>query len=225
MAHPIRLSINIGINPFLLSKEIKKAEIFNCDSIHVDVTDGHFVPNLSIGPDFIAALRSMTNLPIEVHLLIQQPDRFARDFVESGADLLIVHMEAHHDVKKTINLIHSMGCRCGLALNPLTVFEKSIKYLSQLQALLILITNFPSKSHPFQPDKLSKIRKAREFREKNNLNFQILVEGGLSAQTIPSTVIAGANTLILESSFFKEDLSMESLSAILKDIDQASAGG
>jgi ribulose-phosphate 3-epimerase len=225
MLQPIRLSINIGINPFQLPKEIQKAEIMRCDSIHVDVMDGHFVPNLSIGPDFIAALRSMTDLPIEVHLLIQQPDRFARDFIEAGADLLIVHLESHHDIQKTINLIRGLGCRCGLALNPLTLFEKSIKYLPQLQTILFLISNFPPKIHPFQPEKLSKIRKAKEYREKNNLNFEIQVEGGLSAQTIPSTVIAGANTLILESSFFTEELSVQTLSEILKGIDEATASG
>src|SRR5471032_1178480 len=119
------LAANLG----QLEQEVKRAEEAQVDVLHIDVMDGHFVPYFALGADVVHAVRKITRLPIEVHLMIQQPDRYARALVEAGADLLIVHLEAYHDPKRTIAIVRDMGCRCSLAINPMTLVENTYAHL------------------------------------------------------------------------------------------------
>ena len=114
-----------------LAQEVKRLEEAQVDVVHIDVMDGHFVPYFALGTEIVQSVRKMTRLPIEVHLMIQQPDRYARAFVEAGADVLIVHLEAYHDPRRTIGMIQEMGCRCAVAINPMTLVEKTFPLLQR----------------------------------------------------------------------------------------------
>ena len=188
-----------------IERDIRAVEAAAADLLHVDIMDGHFVPNLSFGPDFVATLRRITRLPLDVHLMIQQPDRYARAFIEAGADTLTVHLEAYHEVGRTLDLIKGMGCRTGLAINPLTLIEKAEKYLKRVDLLLCMTVNPGFGGQPFIVEVLEKVRLARSFREQHNLNYDIEVDGGLGESTIGPSVVAGANVIVAGSSVFKND--------------------
>ena len=188
-----------------IERDIRAVEAAGADLLHVDIMDGHFVPNLSFGPDFVATLRRITRLPLDVHLMIQQPDRYARAFIEAGADTLTVHLEAYHEVGRTLDLIKGMGCRTGLAINPLTLIEKAEKYLKRVDLLLCMTVNPGFGGQPFIVEVLEKVRLARSFREQHNLSYDIEVDGGLGESTIGPSVVAGANVIVAGSSVFKND--------------------
>src|ERR1700743_1212451 len=128
------LAANLG----QLEQEVKRLEAALVGVIHIGVMDGHFVPYFALGADVVQAVRKVTRLPIEVHLMIQQPDRYARAFVEAGADILIVHLEAYHDPKRTIALVQEMGCRCSLAINPMTLVENTYSLLPKVDKRLCM---------------------------------------------------------------------------------------
>jgi len=194
----VRFTAVVGAKPCQTESEVRELEMAGIDMLHVEVMDGHFVPNLGGGPDFVGALRATTELPIEVHLRIEQPDRYARAFIEAGADIVTVHLEARHDVRKTIELIRSMGCRCGLALNPLTLLEKALKHLPNIHYLLCLTAN-PGPRQLLLPETLQKVARAKDCRKEGNFPFQIAVEGGVTPETLASVVLHGADRVVLES--------------------------
>ncbi len=158
--------------------------------------DGHFVPYFALGEEVVQAVRKMTRLPIEVHLMIQQPDRYARSFVEAGADTLIVHLEAYHDSRRTIALVQEMGCRCALAINPLTLVENACPLLKKADQLLCMSVNPGFMGQPFIIEVLEKVRVARAYRDKHRLPFDISVDGGVTDETIGPCVTAGADQVV-----------------------------
>src|ERR1700733_9278604 len=166
------LAANLG----QLEEEVKRLEVAMVDVIHIDVMDGHFVPYFALGADVVQAVRKLTRLPIEVHLMIQQPDRYARTFIEAGADMLIVHLEAYHTPKRTIALIQDMGCRCSLAINPMTLVENTYAMLKKVDQLLCMSVNPGFMGQPFIIEVLEKVRVAQAFRDKNHLHFDISVD-------------------------------------------------
>lgn len=208
-----------------VESEIRRIEAAGVDCVHVDIMDGHFVPNLSFGPDFVAALKKITPLPLDVHLMIQQPDRYARSFIEAGADTLTVHLEAYHDVKRTLDLIKSMGCKCGLAINPMTLFQNCGSVLKKVDLLLCMTVNPGFGGQPFIVEVLDKIRQAIAYRDQNGLNFDIEVDGGLTTDTIGPSVAAGANVIVAGTSVFGKKDATAAVKELRARAAEVSAGG
>ena len=208
-----------------IERDIRAVEAAGADALHVDIMDGHFVPNMTFGPDFVATLRRITRLPLDVHLMIQQPDRYARAFIEAGADTLTVHLEAYHDVGKTLDIIKGMGCRCGLAVNPLTLLEKAEKFLKRVDLVLCMTVNPGFGGQPFMIEVMEKVRYAHTFREQHNLAYDIEVDGGLKADTIGPAVVAGANVIVAGSSVFGQSDVGAAIKLLRQRATEANAAG
>lgn len=208
-----------------IEAEVRRVEQAGVESIHVDIMDGHFVPNLSFGPDFVATLRRITKLPLDVHLMIQQPDRYARQFIEAGADTLTVHLEAYHDVARTLGIIRDMGCRPGLAINPLTLFENTRTLLKKIDLLLCMTVNPGFGGQPFIIEVLEKVRAARSWRDQHKLDYDIEVDGGLHSETIGPSVAAGANIVVAGTSVFGKKDVPAAVQLLRSRAAEVSAGG
>jgi ribulose-phosphate 3-epimerase len=215
------LAANLG----QLEQEVKRMEAAQVDAIHIDVMDGHFVPQFALGVDVVQAVRKITRLPIEVHLMIQQPDRYARAFVEAGADTLIVHLESYHDPKRTVAIVQDMGCRCSLAINPMTLVENTHALLKKVDQLLCMSVNPGYMGQPFIIEVLEKVRTARAYRDKNHLEFDIAVEGGVSDETVGPCVTAGANQVIVGSPLFTPKDANETTRLFRARANEVGAGG
>ena len=215
------LAANLG----QLEAEVKRIEQAHVDSIHIDVMDGHFVPYFAFGPDVVQRIRNSTRLPIEVHLMIQQPDRYARAFVEAGADLLIVHLEAYHDPKRTVNIIQEMGCRCAIAINPMTLVENTYPLLKKVDQLLCMSVNPGFMGQPFIIEVLEKVRLARAYRDKNHLQYDIAVDGGVTDETVGPCVTAGANQVVVGRPIFAPQDAAEATKLLRARANEVGAGG
>jgi ribulose-phosphate 3-epimerase len=181
------------------SRDAQRAEQSGGDWLHCDVMDGHFVPNISFGPDVIAALRKATKLPLDVHLMIERPDLYAERFIEAGADHVIVHVEAKHDVAKTLAAIRRRGKKAGLSLNPPTPIENVLPFLDQIDELLVMTVNPGFGGQAFIPETLEKIRTVRRRAPR----LDISVDGGINLITGRQCVEAGANILVAGNSLFR----------------------
>jgi len=222
----VRLAANLlAANLGHLEQEVKRMEAAQVDAIHLDVMDGHFVPYFSFGADVVQAVRKMTRLSLEVHLMIQQPDRYARAFVEAGADLLVVHLEAYHDPKRTIALIQEMGCRCGLAINPMTLVENTYALLKNVDQLLCMSVNPGFMGQPFIIEVLEKVRVARSYRDKNHLPFDISLDGGVTDETIGPCITAGANQVVVGGQLFSPADSADTTRLLRARANEVGAGG
>lgn len=223
-----KISIHASILPAdygNFEAEVRRVEAAGVEALHVDIMDGHFVPNLTFGPGLVSTLRKISSLPLDVHLMIQQPDRYTRAFIEAGADTLTVHLEAYHDVTRTLGLIRDMGCRVGLALNPLTLIENAVPYLHKIDVLLCMTVNPGFGGQPFIIEVLDKIRKARSLREEKNLNFDIEVDGGLTESTIGPSVAAGANWIVAGTSVFGPEDATAAVRHLREKAAEVSAAG
>jgi ribulose-phosphate 3-epimerase len=208
-----------------LAQEVKRLEEAQVDVVHIDVMDGHFVPYFALGTEVVQSVRKMTRLPIEVHLMIQQPDRYARAFVEAGADILIVHLEAYHDPRRTIGMIQEMGCRCSLAINPMTLVEKTFPLLKTVDQLLCMSVNPGFMGQPFIIEVLEKVRLARAHRDKNHMQYDISVEGGVTDETIGPCVTAGANQVVVGRPIFAPKDASEATHLLRARANEVGAGG
>jgi ribulose-phosphate 3-epimerase len=208
-----------------IEREVRSLEAANIDCLHVDIMDGHFVPNITFGPDFTSTLRRLSQMHLDVHLMIQQPDRYARAFIEAGADTLTVHLEAYHDVGRTLDVIRDMGCRVGLALNPLTLIEKAEKHLKKIDMLLCMTVNPGFGGQPFIVEVLDKIRYAKQYRETHNLDFDIEVDGGLTTSTIGPAVVAGANVIVAGTAIFGQQSITSAVQELRAKAAEANAAG
>jgi len=215
------LAANLG----QLEQEVKRIADAQVDAIHIDVMDGHFVPYFALGADVVQSVRKLTRLPIEVHLMIQQPDRYARAFVEAGADLLIVHLESYHDPKRTIAIVQEMGCRCALAINPMTLVENCHAHLKHVDQLLCMSVNPGFMGQPFIIEVLEKVRVAREYRDKHHLHFDISVDGGVTDETVGPCVTAGANQVVVGGPIFTPKDASEATRLLRARANEVSAGG
>lgn len=182
-----------------LKSEIEEVEQGGCDWLHVDVMDGHFVPNLTIGPVVIRWIRKSTQLPLDVHLMIEEPLRYLEDFRKAGADGLTIHVEACRDVKETLQAIRSLGARVGISLRPRTTVESIFPFLGDLDQVLVMTVEPGFGGQRFMPEMLEKVRKLRpQFQGK------IVVDGGVDRETASQAVAAGADVLVAGTAIFAQ---------------------
>ena len=202
----------IKISPSILSadfsqlgNEIKRLEKGGADLIHVDVMDGHFVPNLTIGPPVIKVLRQYSTLPFDVHLMISPVHKYIKDYAEAGADIITIHPEATENIESSVNLIKKLNKKIGLSLNPDTSIEIIEKFLSSIDLVLIMSVYPGFGGQKFIPNIVNKIKKLKSIKEKQNLKFDIEVDGGINFDNSKLVVEAGANILVSGTTIFKNN--------------------
>ena len=202
----------IKISPSILSadfselgKEIKKLEEGGADLIHVDVMDGHFVPNLTIGPPVIKTLRKYTKLPFDVHLMISPVHKYIKNFADAGSDIITIHPEATEDLKESISLIKELNKKVGISLNPNTEINVIESQLNNIDLVLIMSV-FPGfGGQKFITETIKKIKDLKEIKDKNNYSFDIEVDGGINFSNSKDVINAGANILVSGTTIFKEN--------------------
>ena len=202
----------IQISPSILSadfsqlgNEIKKLEQGGADMIHVDVMDGHFVPNLTIGPPVIKRLRNYTQIPFDVHLMISPVHKYIKDYVNAGADIITIHPEATDNLIESINLIKKLNKKVGVSLNPDTKLNIIDNVLDQIDLVLIMSV-FPGfGGQKFMPEVVEKIKTLKKIKEEKKLNFDIEVDGGINFENNKIVIEAGANILVSGTTIFKEN--------------------
>ena len=202
----IKISPSILAGDFSnLGSEIKKLEDGGADMIHVDVMDGHFVPNLTIGPPVIKSLRKYTNLPFDVHLMISPVHKYIQNFSEAGADIITIHPEATKNIKDSVDLIKSLGKKVGLSLNPDTQIETIEKHLKDINLVLVMTVYPGFGGQKFISKILDKIKSLKKIKDEKNLNFEIEVDGGINFENNKLVIDAGANILVSGTTIFKDN--------------------
>ena len=202
----------IKISPSILSgdfsqlgNEIEKLEKAGADMIHVDVMDGHFVPNLTIGPPVIKALRKHSKLPFDVHLMISPVHKYIKNFADAGADIITIHPEATENLGDTIKLIKSFNKKVGLSLNPNTQIDVIKKFLNEINLVLIMSVHPGFGGQKFILDVLKKIKDLDKIKKQKNMNFDIEVDGGINFDNSKLVKDAGANILVSGTTIFKDN--------------------
>ena len=188
-----------------LGSEIKKLEKAGADMIHIDVMDGHFVPNLTVGPPVIKALRKYTKLPFDVHLMISPVHKYIKDYAEAGADIITIHPEATDNLQESIEHIKKFGKKVGVSLNPNTQIDIIEKLLVEINLVLIMSVHPGFAGQKFIPNVLDKIKELKKIKDKKNLNFDIEVDGGINFDNSKLVIEAGANILVSGTTIFKNN--------------------
>ena len=188
-----------------LGLEIKRLEQAGADMIHVDVMDGHFVPNLTIGPPVIKSLRRYTDLPFDVHLMISPVHKYIKNFSDAGSDIITIHPEATENIKNSIDLIKSLGKKVGLSLNPDTPIDIIKNYFNEIDLVLVMTVYPGFGGQKFITKILDKIKDLKRIKDEKKLNFDIEVDGGINLNNNNTVIKAGANILVSGTTIFKEN--------------------
>ena len=203
-----RSTIAPRIAPSILSADfaalgaaIAAAERGGADLIHVDVMDGHFVPNITIGPPVVKSIKRVATVPLDVHLMISRPDKFWPRFAKLAKNITI-HVESECDVVATLREIRAAGCQCGITLKPGSPFSKLEAFLGEVDLVLVMTVEPGYGGQPFIPEMMEKVRAARAARAARGLNYRIEVDGGIGAATAAASIAAGADTLVAGTSVF-----------------------
>jgi ribulose-phosphate 3-epimerase len=183
-----------------LADEIRNVESAGANWIHCDIMDGHFVDNISFGPEIVAHVRGLTKLPLDVHLMIEHADHYIPRFVKAGANSITVHVESEskHDVARTLEQIRAAGCRVGLTLNPETDFKLVEPFLDKIDMLLVMTVHPGFGGQPFRADQMEKVKRAKSLNRK----IDIEVDGGINPETAKVSIATGANVLVAGTSIF-----------------------
>lgn len=201
-----------------LAKEIKAVEDANADYIHIDVMDGHFVPNITVGPFIVEAVRRATRLPLDVHLMIENPDKFIQDFAKAGSDIITVHAEACGHLHRTIHYIKEQGIRAGVSLNPATPVNALEHILRDVDLVLVMSVNPGFSGQGFIDHSLSKIERIRRMIDEGNCKAELEVDGGIKVSNIGAVAKAGANVFVSGSGIFGTENYKKTIAAMRQEI-------
>lgn len=188
-----------------LLEDVKKVEKAGCEYLHIDVMDGHFVPNITLGPGVIKSLRKDVNMVFDAHLMIENPDNYIKEFVDAGCDIIVVHQEACKHLHRTIQNIKSYNVKVGVALNPATPIENIKHVLDDIDMVLIMTVNPGFGGQTFIKNTISKIKELKSVIDSKNLNIDIQVDGGIKPENVQKVVSAGANVIVAGSAIFNSD--------------------
>jgi ribulose-phosphate 3-epimerase len=213
---PSLLSANFAY----LADDIKQCETGGADILHFDSMDGHFVPNITIGPMLVRAVRSVTKLPISCHLMIDNPDKFIKDFVDAGANYISVHVENNHHLHRTLSLIKELGAKPGIALNPVTPLSFAFESAEYCDFILLMSVNPGFGGQKFISSFLNRAENLRKFLDLNDLNhLEIEVDGGIKSDNAKDAYNAGANILVSGTGIFKGNI-IDNIKTIRKAVNQ-----
>jgi len=182
-----------------LGEQIKQSEAAHADMFHLDVMDGHFVPNLTLGPDMVKAIRSVATVPLEVHLMLERPDKYWKKFSDAGADIFLIHYESMCNIRETFKEIENSGKKFGIVINPDTAFSKIEQYLDGAHIVLVMSVYPGFSGQSFIEMSLNNVKEARKFIDMNGLNTMIEIDGGINDVTGKKALDAGANILVSAS--------------------------
>jgi ribulose-phosphate 3-epimerase len=218
---PIRKDGAVAVAPSLLSadfsrlgEEVRAAEIAGADLFHLDIMDGHFVPNMTFGPMIVRAIRKLTALQLDTHLMIEDPARYIGEFADAGSDIVTIHVEATDDARRDLRAIREKGKKPGVTLNPDTPIERVADYFDEIDLLLVMSV-FPGfAGQSFIPDVLSKVEEARRIRAERGLGFAIEIDGGINPSTAALAARAGVDILVAGSAVFGASDYAEAIRAI-----------
>ncbi|MDK2586150.1 ribulose-phosphate 3-epimerase [Romboutsia sedimentorum] len=188
-----------------LLEDVKKVENAGCEYLHIDVMDGHFVPNITLGPAIVKSLREDVDMVFDAHLMIENPDQYVKDFVDAGCDLIVVHQEACRHLHRTIQNVKSHGIKVGVALNPATPIETIKHVLQDIDMVLIMTVNPGFGGQSFIESMIPKIQELKGLIDSQNLNVDIQVDGGIKPENVAKVVKAGANIIVAGSAIFNSD--------------------
>lgn len=200
-----------------LLEDVKKVEEAGCEYLHIDVMDGHFVPNITLGPSLVKSLRKDINMVFDAHLMIENPDQYIKDFVDAGCDLIVVHQEACIHLHRTIQNIKSHGIKAGVALNPATPIETIKHVLSDVDMVLIMTVNPGFGGQSFIEGMIPKIKELKGIIDDQNLNVDIQVDGGIKPENVNKVVEAGANVIVAGSAIFNSNNISETVQLFRKN--------
>lgn len=204
-----------------LGEEIKEVDRYGADYIHVDVMDGHFVPNITLGPPIVEAIRPVTKLPLDVHLMIENPDDYIASFAQAGADIITVHQEVCSHLHRTIQSIKEYGMKAGVVINPATPAEMLLPILPDIDMVLIMTVNPGFGGQSFIESTLGKIKLVNKWRQDFDFSFEIEVDGGINSKTAKLCTDAGADVLVAGSAIFAKADREQAMKDILQAVKES----
>lgn len=220
--------MDIKISPSMLASnfarledELKKCSDIGAELIHIDVMDGHFVPNITIGAPVVKAMKKVCHVPFDVHLMISDPLKYAEDFVDAGADILVFHVEADSDIDETIDKILSLGCKAGLAIKPGTHASSVMPFIHKLSMVLVMTVEPGFGGQTFMFETMPKVAEIRKYCDSNNLDLDIQVDGGVTPETIITASEAGANVFVAGSAIFNSSDPKATINALKENAKSA----